>query len=178
MTLGFVAWLVLVFLALVVLHELTHVLIAACRSHRTVCIAINPVGVAVLFEDAPRTRYWLLRVILPALVSWAACYAWLYGLFTYPASYTVGLDVGAIRGRLPGVVTLVTILTSGGDALSGYVDVTKPVHGSARVLRGLAMLRKAPGLVLFTAHGRTHRHAAWMAGRADVAIEPGTRLRP
>jgi hypothetical protein len=105
MTLELVAWLVLVFLALVVLHELTHVLIAACRSHRTVCIAINPVGVAVLFEDAPRTRYWLLRVILPALVSWAACYAPLYGLFTYrrhtPSAWTSGRSRASSPGSSP-----------------------------------------------------------------------------
>src|SRR5919202_370859 len=77
-----VAWLVLGFLALVALHELTHVLIARLHGHPTVCVAINPVGVAVVFEDSPRARYWLLQVILPAIVSWAICYVWLYGLFT------------------------------------------------------------------------------------------------
>ena len=65
-----VAWLVLGFLALVVLHELTHVLIARFHGHPTVCVAINPIGVAVVFEDSPRARYWLLQVILPAIVSW------------------------------------------------------------------------------------------------------------
>ena len=168
MTVELVAWLVLGFLALVALHELTHVLIAACHGHPTVCVAINPVGVAVVFEDTPRARYWLLQVVLPALVSWAVCYAWLYGLFTYPASYNAGIDIEAILARLPSIVTLITVLTSGGDILSGYVDMAKPVHGPARVHRGLAVLRKAPSLVLFTAHGRKHWHAAWLAGKSGA----------
>ena len=65
-------------------------LIATYHDHPTVCIAINPIGVAVVFEDAPHVRYWLLQVILPATVSWVVTYVWLYGLFTYPASYTAG----------------------------------------------------------------------------------------
>ena len=169
MTLELVAWLVLGFLALVALHELTHVLIAACHGHPTVCIAINPVGVAVVFEDAPRARYWLLQVILPALVSWAVCYAWLYGLFTYPASYNAGADLEMIVGQLPWIVTLITVLTSGGDILSGYVDVANPVHGPARVHRGFAVLRKTPALVFFTAHGRKHWHAVWTTGTSGGA---------
>src|SRR5215216_4312486 len=115
MTLELVAWLVLGFLALVALHELTHVLIAKCHGHPTVCIAINPIGVAVVFEDSPRARYWLLQVILPAIVSWAVCYVWLYGLFTYPAPYTAKINVADIVAQLPWIVTLLTVLTSGGD---------------------------------------------------------------
>ena len=163
MTFELVAWLVLGFLALVVLHEATHVAVAACHGHPMVCLAINPIGVAVVFEDAPRARYWLLQVILPALVSWAVCYVWLYGLFTYPASYSAGIDIDAIVGQLPWIVTLVTVLTSGGDVLSGYVDLSAPVHGHARIHRGFAVLRKTPALVLFTAHGRTHWRETWLA---------------
>ena len=168
MTLDLIAWLVLGFLTFVALHELTHVLIAACHGHPTVCIAINLVGVAVVFEDAPRVRYWMLQVILPALVSWAVCYAWLYGLFTYSASYNAGADLEVILGQLPWIVTLITVLTSGGDILSGYVDVANPVHGPARVHRGFAVLRKTPTLVLFTAHGRKHWHQAWTTGTSTV----------
>ena len=170
MTLELVAWLVLGFLALVALHELTHVLIAKLHGHPTVCVAINPIGVAVVFEDAPRERYWLLQVILPALVSWAVCYARLYGLFTYPASYNAGVE--AALGQLPWIVALVTVLTSGGDALSGYLDVAKPVHGPARIHRGFEVLRKTPSLVLFTAHGRKHWHATWTAGKSGAATLP------
>ena len=169
MTFDLVVWLVLGFLALVALHELTHVLIATCHGHPTVCIAINPVGVAVVFEDAPRVRYWMLQVILPALVSWAVCYAWLYGLFTYPSTYNASIDIDAIVAQLPWIVTLITILTSGGDILSGYVDVTNPVHGPDRVHRGFAVLRKTPSIVLFTAHGRTHWRESWLTGPADPA---------
>src|ERR687887_522451 len=115
-----IVWLVVGFIALVLLHELTHVLIAKCHGHPTVCVAINPIGVAVVFEDSPRARYWLLQVILPALVSWAICYVWLYGLFTYPASYTSRINVAEVVGQLPWIVTLLTVLTSGGDILSGY----------------------------------------------------------
>ena len=61
-----IVWLVLGFVALVALHEMTHVLIARFHGHPTVCVAINPVGVAVVFEDSPRARYWLAQVILPA----------------------------------------------------------------------------------------------------------------
>jgi hypothetical protein len=172
MTLELVAWMVLGFLALVALHELTHVLIARFHGHPTVCVAINPIGVAVVFEDSPRARYWLLQVILPAIVTWAVCYVWLYGLFTYPASYNAGVDIEMILGQLPWVATLFTVLTSGGDVLSGYVDLANPVHGPARVHRGFAVLRKAPALVLFTAHGRKHWHAVWMDGKARVVSAP------
>ena len=34
------------------------------------------------------------------------------------------------------IVTLITVLTSGGDILSGYVDLANPIHGPARVQRG------------------------------------------
>ena len=172
MTVELSAWLVLGFLALVTLHELTHVLIAAVHGHPTVCVAINPVGVAVVFEDVPRARYWLLQVILPAIVSWLVCYAWLYGLFTYPASYNAEVDIEGILPQLPWIVTLVTVLTSGGDVLSGYADVTRPIHGPARVRRGFEVLRKVPSIVLFTSYGRKHWHGTWIAGRVRAATTP------
>src|SRR5215213_5164874 len=108
MTLELTAWLVLGFLTLVALHELTHVLIATCHGHPTVCIAINPVGVAVVFEDAPRARYWLLQVILPAIVSWVVCYVWLYGVFTYPAPFQQRINLDEMLAQLPWIVTLLT----------------------------------------------------------------------
>jgi hypothetical protein len=162
MPIELVAWLVLGFLALVALHEMTHVLIARFHGHPTVCVAINPIGVAVVFEDSPRARYWLLQVILPAIVSWVVCYVWLYGLFTYPASYTARINIDEILAQLPWIVTLLTVLTSGGDILSGYVEVAKPVHGHARIHRDFAVLRKMPALVLFTAHGRKHWQDTWL----------------
>jgi hypothetical protein len=168
-----VAWLVLGFLALVALHELTHVLIAKAHGHPTVCVAINPVGVAVVFEDSPRARYWLLQVILPSIVSWIICYVWLYGLFTYPAPFQARINQADVLAQLPWVVTLLTVLTSGGDILSGYVEVRKPVHGHARIHRDFAVLRKMPNLVLFTKHGRTHWRETWLAGKA-TAVKTAT----
>lgn len=171
-----IGWLVLGFLALVVLHELTHVLIARCHGHPTVCVAINPIGVAVVFEDSPRARYWLLQVILPAVVSWVVCYVWLYGLFTYPAPFQARIDVDAILGNLPLVVTLLTLLTSGGDILSGYVEVRNPIWGKERIHRDFEVLKKLPALVLFTAHGRQHWHETWrtIKGGAKAGSESGS----
>jgi hypothetical protein len=164
-----IAWLVLGFLALVLVHELTHVLIARFHGHPTVCVAINPVGVAVVFEDTPRTRYWLAQVILPAIVSWVICYVWLYGLFTYPAPFQVRVNQAQLLAQLPYLVTLLTLLTSGGDIISGIVEVRKPVHGHARIHRDFGVLKKMPAIVLFTAHGRKHWHDTWLAVKAGTA---------
>lgn len=164
-----VAWLVLGFLALVALHELTHVLIAKAHGHPTVCVAINPIGVAVVFEDSPRARYWLAQVILPAIVSWVICYVWLYGLFTYPAPFQARINQAEVLTQLPWVVTLLTLLTSGGDIVSGFVEVRRPVHGHERIHRDFAVLRKLPALVLFTAHGRKHWRGIWLAGKTTAA---------
>jgi hypothetical protein len=164
-----VAWLVLGFLALVALHELTHVLIARFHGHPTICVAINPVGVAVVFEDSPRARYWLLQVILPAIVSWVITYVWLYGLFTYPAPFQARINQAEVIGNLPWIVTLLTLLTSGGDILSGYVEVSKPVHGHARIHRDFNVLKKMPALVLFTAHGHKHWRETWLTIKSGAA---------
>jgi hypothetical protein len=169
-----VVWLVIGFLTLIALHELTHVLIARLYGHPTVCVAINPIGVAVVFEDTPRARYWLLQVVLPAIVSWAIIYVWLYGLFTYPAPFQARIDLERILGHLPLVVTLLTALTSGGDIVSGYVEVSKPVHGHARIHRDFAVLRKLPSLVFFTAHGRKHWRETWLAVKSGTVARTAT----
>src|SRR5919202_1731177 len=80
-----VVWMVAGLLAVVVCHEMTHVLIARLHGHRTVCIAVNPVGVAVVFEDTPSRRYWIWQVILPMLVTAVLSYAWFFILLTYPS---------------------------------------------------------------------------------------------
>ena len=170
MSSALIVWLVFGFVALVALHELTHVIIARLHGHPTVCVAINPIGVAVVFEDSPRARYWLLQVILPAVVSWAICYVWLYGLFTYPAPFQARINQADVLAQLPWIVTLLTVLTSGGDIISGYVEVSKPVHGHARIHRDFAVLKKMPALVLFTAHGRKHWRETWLAVKAGTAI--------
>jgi hypothetical protein len=149
-------------------------LIAKLHGHPTVCVAINPIGVAVVFEDSPRARYWLLQVILPAIVSWAVCYVWLYGLFTFPAPFQARINQAEVLAQLPWVVTLLTVLTSGGDILSGFVEVTRPVHGHARIHRDFAVLRKMPALVLFTKHGRTHWRETWLAGKVAAVKTAST----
>jgi len=172
MSSALIVWLVVGFIALVLLHELTHVMIAKFHGHPTVCVAINPIGVAVVFEDSPRARYWLLQVILPAIVSWAICYVWLYVLFAYLAPPTARFDLVTILGNLPLIVTLLTLLTSGGDIISGYVEVKKPVYGEARIHRDFAVLKKMPALVLFTAHGRLRWRDVWLSLKAGV--QPAT----
>ncbi|MCC6177672.1 MAG: site-2 protease family protein [Chloroflexi bacterium] len=163
-----VAWLVIGFVALVVLHEAAHVLVARWHGHPCVCVAINPVGVAVVFEDTPRLRYWSLQVIVPAAISWGVCYVWLYGLFTYPAPIQSRAQELELLENLPLLVTLLTLLTSGGDILSGFMEVRRPIHGDERIRRDFAILRKMPTLVLFTTHGRQRWQAVWHAIRAGT----------
>ena len=164
-----VLWLVAGFVALVVLHEATHWVIAKVHGHPLVCVAVNPVGVCVVFEDEPRVRYWLLQVVMPAVVSWVVCYVWLYGVFTFPAPYQAKFDVQRAIDSLPLIVTLLTLLTSGGDILSGWVEVRKPVWGDARIVRDFQVLKKIPSVVLFTAHGRRKWRAAWIAEKTGTA---------
>src|SRR4051812_26788604 len=163
-----IVWLVVGFIALVLLHELTHVLIARCHGHPTVCVAINPIGVAVVFEDSPRARYWLAQVILPAIVSWVICYGWLYVLFAWFAPTQMRFDLDVILANLPLIVTVLTLLTSGGDILSGFFEVRKPVWGEDRIHRDFAVLKKMPALVLFTAHGRLRWRDVWLALKAGA----------
>ena len=164
-----VLWLVAGFVALVVLHEATHWVIAKVHGHPLVCVAVNPVGVCVVFEDEPRLRYWLLQVALPAAVSWVVCYVWLYGVFTFPAPYQARFDVQRAIDSLPLIVTLLTLLTSGGDIASGWVEVRKPLWGDARIVRDFQVLKKIPSVVLFTAHGRQKRQATWIREKAGLA---------
>jgi len=171
MSSALIVWLVVGFIALVLLHELTHVVIARFHGHPTVCVAINPIGVAVVFEDSPRARYWLLQVVLPAVVSWVICYGWLYVLFAsfVPAPQS-RVDLASLMSNLPIIVTLLTVLTSGGDIISGYVEVKKPVWGKDRIHRDFAVLRKMPALVLFTAHGRLHWKDVWLSHKAELPV--------
>src|SRR6185295_16602525 len=71
------AWLVVGLLVVVALHEATHVAIARLHRQPIICVAVNPIGIAILFEDAPRVGYRLAQVVVPALVTWAAGYLWL-----------------------------------------------------------------------------------------------------
>ena len=167
-----VLWLVFGFLALVVLHEATHVVIAKVFGHPLVCLAVNPVGVCVVFEDSPRARYWLAQVILPAVVSWIVCYIWLYGFFTYPAPFQARINMQQAIEALPAIVTLLTLLTSGGDFFSGWVELRRPLWGEARIVRDFQVLKKIKSIVFFTAHGRAKWQAAWLEEKARIQTLP------
>jgi hypothetical protein len=111
----------------------------------------------------------VLQVILPAIVSWVICYGWLYVLFGVMAPPQIRFDLDLIVANLPIIVTLLTLLTSGGDILSGFVEVRKPVWGEDRIHRDFAVLKKMPALVLFTAHGRMRWRDVWLALKAPAA---------
>ena len=67
-------------------------------------MAVNPIGVAVIFEDTPSPRYWAWQVMLPMLVTAICSYGWLYGLVTFPAELQ-GTDASqAVLAALPGLV--------------------------------------------------------------------------
>jgi hypothetical protein len=174
MPFALVAWLVFGFVALVVLHELTHVMIAHWHGHRTVCVAINVVGVAVVFEDSPRIRYWASQVVLPAIVTWITCYVWLYVFLTYPSNLQSRLPHPNVLDFLMPLVTLLTVLTSGGDVLSALREMHKPVWGEDRVHRDFQVLRKIPNLIVFTRHGRERWHAVWTEGSGGRATSTAT----
>jgi hypothetical protein len=159
-----VAWLVVGFVAVIALHEATHVLIARSHGHPMVCIAVNPIGVAVVFEDSPRAPYWLSQVTLPAAVTWVASYVWLHVLVTYPSGLQMRLPAGDPAFSLPLFVTLLTVLTSAGDIFSAIKEIRAPLWGEERVHRDFAMLRRIPNLIMFTAHGRRRWRDVW-AGR-------------
>src|SRR5919198_3746814 len=148
------AWMFLGLLAVVACHELTHVLIARAHGHRTVCVALNPVGVAVVFEDTPSRRYWCWQVILPMLVTAAVSYIWLFVLVTYPSQLQPTFAARGVVGSLPAAVALLAVLTSGGDIFRLLVELRRPVWGEDRILRDLRLLRRIPSVVRFTEYGR------------------------
>ena len=168
-----IAWLVIGFVALAGLHELTHVLIARWHGHPTVCVAINVVGVAVVFEDTPRVRYWISQVILPAIVTWVICYIWLFGAIVYPSALQAQITVEDPLRFLPALVTLLTVLTSAGDLVSAILEIRKPVWGDDRVLRDFRVLKKIPNLIMFTSHGRRRWQATWAGIKANAATSAG-----
>ncbi len=164
-------WLVVGLVVIVVAHELTHVAIARAYGHRLVCVAFNPIGVAVVFEDTPEPRYWSLQVVLPALTTWCMSIVWLFGLFGFFGS-SFALP-GALQPMdLVLTVSVLSVLTSGGDIASWVMERRRPLWGDDRVLRDLRLLRKIPTLVLFTLHGRRWAPVWQQLGRRkETALE-------
>lgn len=164
---------VLGLLAVVVCHELTHVLIAKAHGHQTVCIAVNPIGVAVVFEDTPSPRYWGLQVLLPLAVTAVISYLWLYALASAMAVVRPGFGAAEVIESLPLVVSMMAVLTSGGDILGFIMESRRPVWGEDRIVRDLRILRRLPSLVYFTAYGRDRWSDSWESlARPDAAVVP------
>ena len=162
MPLELVAWLSLGFLSIVILHELTHVLVARLHGHRLVCVAVNPIGAAVVIEDRPTQRYALCQVVLPMLVTAALTYPWLYVLLAHFPPVSSAADLQSQVDRLPWLTLGLAALTSGGDIVGSLLSARRPLVGRERVLRDLRFLRRVPGLVRFTSYGRDHWHADWI----------------
>ena len=156
-----VAWMVLGLLAVVALHELTHVLIARAHGHRTVCVAVNPVGVAVVFEDTPSHAYWIWQVALPMTVTAIVGYLWLLVMVTYRSQVQPSMAARGVADSLPLIAVIMAILTSGGDILGLVLEVRRPVWGEERILRDLRILRKLPAMVRFTEYGRARWQPTW-----------------
>lgn len=155
------AWMVLGLLAVVALHEMTHVLIARAHGHPTVCVAVNPIGVAVVFEDTPSRSYWTWQVVLPMIVTAVVSYVWLFVLVSYPSPMQANLAARGVLDSLPGIVLIMAVLTSGGDIFGLLMETRRPVWGEDRILRDLRILRKVPSLVRFTEYGRVRWGASW-----------------
>jgi hypothetical protein len=176
MPIELVAWMIFGLLTVVVCHELTHVVIARAHGHETVCVAVNPVGVAVVFEDTPTPRYWALQVILPMVVTAVMSYVWLYALIAYPSEMQPVFASRGVLEQLPIVVAIMAILTSGGDIFGFVLESRHPLWGEDRVLRDLKVLRKIPSLVRFTAYGRGRWGEVWQdltaAPTPDGAVIP------
>ena len=161
MPLELIAWMVLGLLAVVACHELTHVLIARAHGHPTVCVAVNPVGVAVVFEDSPSRGYWAWQVVLPMIVTAVLSYVWLLVLLVYPSELQPTFAARGVLDSLPLVVLLMAVLTSGGDIVGLVLEARRPLWGDERILRDLRILRRVPSLVRFTDYGRLRWEATW-----------------
>jgi hypothetical protein len=155
------AWMFLGLFAVVACHELTHVLIARAHGHPTVCVAVNPVGVAVVFEDTPSRSYWAWQVVLPMIVTAVLSYIWLLVMVTSPSQLQAVFAARGVVDALPLTVLVMALLTSGGDILGLVMETRRPVWGDDRILRDLRILRRVPSLVRFTAYGRSRWGPAW-----------------
>ena len=155
------AWMFLGLFAVVACHELTHVLIARAHGHPTVCVAVNPVGVAVVFEDTPSRSYWAWQVVLPMLVTAVLSYIWLFVMVTSPSQLQAVFAARGVVEALPLTVVVMAVLTSAGDILGLVMETRRPVWGDDRILRDLRILRRVPSVVRFTAYGRSRWGSAW-----------------
>jgi hypothetical protein len=151
---GHVAELVLLVVAIVIFHELAHIVVARAYGYRTVCLGISPLAVGIVFLDQPIRRYWALQVAVPMVVTAMVTYA---GLVLLPITTAV------IHSALPSgwqwpLVFAVTLamLTSSGDMASMLLESRRPLWGKDRILRDIRLLRRIGGVIRFTDFGRQY----------------------
>jgi hypothetical protein len=148
---GHVAELVLLVLAIVVFHELAHILVARAYGYRTVCVAVSPLAVGIVFLDQPIRRYWTLQVVVPMVVTAAVTYV---GLVSLPITSTLAQSALPAGWHWPLMfATGLALLTSSGDMLSMLFESRRPLWGRDRIARDVRLLKRVGGMIRFTEFG-------------------------
>jgi hypothetical protein len=178
MSLPLLSWLIAGFLIVVVCHELTHILVARAHGHRLVCVAVNPVGAAVVIEDQPTSRYWCWQVALPWLVTAGTSYLWLLGLVGLPLGESLPNLPAGFQSALPWQALLLASLTSLGDLLACLLEQRRPRSTQERIVRDLQLLRRLPSVVRFTSYGQGRWGAAWAELASRPVTSPSVEVRP
>ncbi len=158
--------------AVLVLHELAHVLVARAYGYRAICLGLSPLAVGIVFLDEPRQRYWLLQVIVPTAVTAVATYLSLFVLLP-PTSAPRVVFSGVVAGELAFSIAL-AVLTGLGDLASAVTEARRPLWGRDRVVRDVRMLKQIRSLVCFTAFGR--RYVAEEFGQSPSEFEKAVAL--
>jgi hypothetical protein len=151
---GHVAELVLLVLAIVVFHEVAHILVARAYGYRTVCLAISPLAVGIVFLDQPIRRYWALQVAVPMVVT---------ALVTYVGLLLLPITTAVLQSALPSgwqwplvFAVSLAMLTSSGDMASMLLESRRPLWGKDRILRDIRLLKRVGGFIRFTDFGRQY----------------------
>lgn len=144
---------------IVLAHELTHLWVARLHGQRLICVSINPIGVAVVFEGEASHCHAVWQVVAPLLVTLAATVAWLW----LAPSGTLGSDGTGhqLSEQAVRLAALLAVLTSGGDIVGSCLEAARPLCGADRVERDLRFLRRLPGLTRFTGYGRARWESFW-----------------
>lgn len=132
------------------LVEGARILMNALRNDPLLGWAIGPLGISTLFLYEPSTRFILLSLIFPAVVSGSILYM---GLFT-------SLPSPLALPHSPLIVTFIlalgVLITGLGDWLNALRDLRYPLWGEARVLRSIQLLRANWASIHFTPFGRSY----------------------
>jgi hypothetical protein len=151
---GHVAELALFVLAIVIFHELAHIMVARAYGYRTVCLAISPLAVGIVFLDQPIRRYWALQVTVPMVVTALVTYI---GLITLPITAMVVQSALPAGQHWPLLFAVgLAMLTSSGDMASMLLESRRPLWGKDRILRDIRLLKRVGGIIRFTEFGRQY----------------------